>query len=87
MGNLTAMRLSQYLAEEDLTLEAFGALVGVSTPTVSRWVRGQKFPRPEHLSKVEHVTHGRVKAADFLEAHGVRSRMAGARAPDKDEAA
>lgn len=64
------MKLEAYLAlHPDLTLDAFGGLVGVSGATVSRWIspdpaRRQR-PSWRHAARIRHATGGLVTEADW----------------------
>lgn len=60
------MTLPDYLTQSGLTASAFAALVGVNVSTVTRWARGERWPRPEQIIRVEQVTGGQVTAQDFL---------------------
>ena len=60
------MKLAEYLSQEKLTDEAFGALVGMSQSQISRIKRGVSRPSWETLAAIERVTDGSVRAADFV---------------------
>ena len=60
------MTLSQYLSEKGLTYEAFGALIGVGAPAVSRYVTGARYPRRAVLLRILAATDGAVTPADLL---------------------
>ena len=64
------MKLGDYLRDEKLTVAAFGALVGVGNKqTMSRYVRGDRFPPADTLLRIREVTAGRVTADDFVDQH------------------
>ena len=60
------MKLAQYLETKKITDGEFAEKIGVSLQAVHRYKNGQRFPRPEHLSKIQEVTGGRVTANDFI---------------------
>lgn len=58
--------ISQFLAEERLTLEQFANLLGDVTATgVAKWARGERIPRPKQMRRLHNVTNGRVSANHF----------------------
>jgi transcriptional regulator with XRE-family HTH domain len=59
------MDLKEYLKTENLSVQEFAALTGVSTGAVLKWVRGDRFPRRDALKKISDVTNGLVTANDF----------------------
>lgn len=59
------MRLSQYLSQKGLTYEAFGALIGVGAPAVSRYISGERFPRRAVMLRIVAATDGAVQPQDF----------------------
>jgi transcriptional regulator with XRE-family HTH domain len=61
------MRLSDYLTEKNLTLEAFGKLIGRDASTVSRIARGVVHPEPATVRAIMTATDGAVTANDFVE--------------------
>lgn len=58
--------LSAYLEQNNVSYEAFAATLGVSAMSVSRWARGQNFPRRETLQRIKQVTGGQVTPDSFL---------------------
>jgi antitoxin CcdA len=61
------MRIAEYLDATGTTLQAFGARVGVSHATVSRWASGVAVPRDRAtFQKIAAATGGAVTAADFF---------------------
>jgi transcriptional regulator with XRE-family HTH domain len=60
------MTLRDYLSANKLTLDAFGALVGVSGVSVHRWVVGKARPSWPLLDRIAEVTNHAVTAADFM---------------------
>jgi antitoxin CcdA len=80
------MDLGTYLRQNKLTLQAFGARVGVAHSTVLRWADGTSRPRDErHLRAIAEATGGAVTAADFAPAPKAPG-MAEAQAPFVQEA-
>lgn len=61
------MKLADYLAEQKLTLEAFGALCGRSTATISRLSRGLHKPDWDTMEAVEKATGGKVQPNDWAD--------------------
>jgi transcriptional regulator with XRE-family HTH domain len=61
------MKLADYLAEQKLTLEAFGALCGRSTATISRLSRGLHKPDWPTIEAVEKATGGKVQPNDWAD--------------------
>ncbi len=75
MGILPPMHLRQYLKDKNLTAEKFGVLAGVSKHAVGKWCRGERFPRPDVMSKIIEVTEGAVGPEDFYEATEQAARL------------
>ena len=61
------MTLYEYLRTHDLTPTAFAARVGVEPITVSRWIRGERFPRPDMIHRIAVATDGAVQPGDFFQ--------------------
>ena len=61
------MTLAQYLSEQGLTYEAFGALIGVTTPTAWRYANGKRYPGPAVMRRIVDATGGAVGPQDFLD--------------------
>lgn len=49
-----------------LTQTALALLLGVRKNSVHRYERGERFPRPRILARIETVTAGAITARDFL---------------------
>jgi transcriptional regulator with XRE-family HTH domain len=62
------MKLGDYLRERNITLEAFGGRIGVDESTVSRYVTGERVPRPLIMAEIIRETGGLVTANDFVPA-------------------
>lgn len=60
------MQLRQYLDAMDLKVVAFAEQIGVSDPTVYRWINGARVPDPEMMRKVYQATQGMVQPNDFI---------------------
>lgn len=61
------MKLKQYLTDNNITPEAFGALVGgVSESGVRKWIYGDRIPRLEQMRRIAEVTNGSVEPNDFV---------------------
>lgn len=63
---LCAMQLLKYIESKKMTLAEFGKLVGASEFGVRKWVRGERTPRPDAIRKIQEVTKGAVRPADFF---------------------
>ena len=60
------MTLSDYLTYSGKTQARFAEEVEASTGAVKKWVYGERFPRRQHLHKIQSVTKGNVSPNDFL---------------------
>lgn len=60
------MRLSDYLSDRKLTVEAFGQRIGRSGATVSRIARGLNRPDSETMAAILEATAGKVTPNDFF---------------------
>ena len=60
MSNLSRI----YRERQGLTLEAFGALVGVKKSAVCKWEQGVK-PSPASVIEIERATKGEVKRSEL----------------------
>lgn len=65
--NVAAMKLSDYLVENALTLDAFAAQINRSAATVSRIARGLNRPDWETMEAIVRATSGRVTPNDFAD--------------------
>ena len=59
------MRLEIYLKDRGIPREKFARSLGVSRQAIDHWIRGHRFPRPEHVMKIEQMTEGLVCANDW----------------------
>ncbi|WP_406853517.1 helix-turn-helix domain-containing protein [Alsobacter sp. KACC 23698] len=60
------MKLADYLAKHGLSHSDFAAKISVSQASVTRYVQGQRTPRPAHMRRIREVTRGAVTANDFI---------------------
>jgi DNA-binding transcriptional regulator YdaS (Cro superfamily) len=60
------MTLAQYLKSQNLPLVTFAADLGEKVTTVHGWVSGRRKPGVVSLARIERVTSGAVRAADFV---------------------
>jgi DNA-binding transcriptional regulator YdaS (Cro superfamily) len=59
------MHLNEYLAENNMTMTAFAARVGVSRPAVSYWLCGKTRPAAPVAARIRQATGGKVTADDL----------------------
>ena len=61
------MTLEQYLLSRDpkISHEDFGKIVGVTQATINRYVRGERFPSPEMIAKIQNATEELVCVTDW----------------------
>ena len=62
------MTLREYLTRSDTTISEFARQIGVGRMTVHRWVKAQRYPRPDMMDRIMGATRGNVTALDFLQA-------------------
>lgn len=64
------MTLEQYLSKPDRKIShaSFGESVGVTQATINRYVRGERFPSPEMIAKIQSATGGEVTVTDWYSA-------------------
>jgi transcriptional regulator with XRE-family HTH domain len=62
------MLLSVFLAKKKQTPAEFAERLGVARFTLDRWLRGSSIPQRRLLRKIETVTGGAVRPADFYAA-------------------
>lgn len=63
---LCPMRLNDYLADKRMTAEEFAMALGVTSAALSRYVTGDRVPRPAIMRKIIDLTAGRVTPNDFI---------------------
>ena len=67
MGNISVMKLSDYIAETGVSIDQFADDVGeVSISGVRKWLHGQRVPRPEQMRRIDEITGHRVMPNDFV---------------------
>jgi predicted transcriptional regulator len=62
---LPGMTLAEFLASKPMTEAAFAELIGVSQPTVHRYITRKRFPDRDTILRIEAVTEGTVRPADW----------------------
>lgn len=62
---LFGMTLNDFIKANGMTHESFGKVVGVTQATINRYVRGERFPSPDMIRKIETATEGQVAVADW----------------------
>lgn len=66
------MRLFRALLDESVSQQGVAEELGVSKPTITRWLQGQRRPSPENLDKLQEALQARLtllrKAAQKAEA-------------------
>lgn len=60
------LNLSQYLAAENLTVEAFSVLVGVNNSSMYRWLHGGGI-EGDHLRRLVEASHGEIDPIAVVE--------------------
>lgn len=65
-AKLSPMTLSEFKAQEGLTLTALASLLGCKVTTVHGWVNGTRRPGWDAVAAIEEKTKGRVTASDFV---------------------
>jgi transcriptional regulator with XRE-family HTH domain len=60
------MKLNEYIKQNKLTQNKFAIKSGLTRSAICRLLKGQRFPTPETMNKIELATLGQVKANDFL---------------------
>lgn len=64
--NGVAMKLADYLAQEDLTADAFAESIGTSRESVRRYISGERIPDRKIMLKIALATGCKVTANDFF---------------------
>jgi transcriptional regulator with XRE-family HTH domain len=62
------MTLMRWLAQRNVSLRAFASQLGAHPSTVWRWATDRSSPTLEHVAKIETLTRGEVRVADWLRA-------------------
>ena len=60
------MRLSEFLAKNELSPELFAAKVGVHPTTIYRLLSGSTIPKRGNLKKIIAATDGEVSVTDLM---------------------
>lgn len=60
------MKLGTHLAANGITHAEFAIRIGTSQAAVTRYVLGQRTPRPEVIARIAEATGGDVTANDFM---------------------
>ncbi len=60
------MNLSDWIKIKRLTTIQFAEMLGVSQPTVSRWINGVLFPSKKSMTAIMKTTNGEVSPNDFF---------------------
>ncbi len=61
------MKLAQFIKDTNLTHAEFARRIGVSQVAVTRYVRGERVPRPAEMRSIVRETDGQVTPNDFLD--------------------
>ena len=69
------MRLREWMDINNHTAATLGEEIGVPFRTVETWSRGERFPRPEGLAKIDKITLGDVRDRDLLQEQIRRGKM------------
>ncbi|MDE3015719.1 MAG: pyruvate dehydrogenase (acetyl-transferring) E1 component subunit alpha [Pseudomonadota bacterium] len=64
------MKLEAYLAETRQSIESFAQEAGISAQAIYKYLRGERIPRKEFLTRLAKITGGEVTANDFLDLPG-----------------
>lgn len=59
------MKLGTFIKSREMSHEAFGRVVGVTQATINRYVRGERFPSPDMIRKIQDATNGSVTVSDW----------------------
>jgi transcriptional regulator with XRE-family HTH domain len=61
------MRLYDYIKKQKITVESFANDIGVSQPTIRRYIKRLRIPSPNIMVKIFIVTNGLVQPNDFFD--------------------
>ena len=59
------MHLYQYLIQNDVSQTQFADKLGISQPTLSRYLIGSTYPTVVSAIQIERLTNGKVKCHDW----------------------
>jgi len=60
------MKLGEYLKENHLKARMIAEKIGTTEQHVSAWVHGRNIPRKDTMKRIEKITLGKVKFADWF---------------------
>ena len=63
------MQLFQYLASKEISQARFAEQVGVSQPTLSRYVNGDSLPSVVVGARIAEITQNKVSVNDWVNLH------------------
>ncbi|MFD1199547.1 helix-turn-helix domain-containing protein [Brucella gallinifaecis] len=58
-------KLKTYLKDNGLSHDAFAKEVDATQATITRYVRGDRFPTPQMIVKIAKATNGEITASDW----------------------
>ena len=63
------MKLREYINELEGPgkVDRFAKLVGISSKSIYKYMRGERFPSPWIIQKIQSITAGKVNPADFYD--------------------
>lgn len=76
------MKLGSHLAENGITHAEFASRIRTSQAAVTRYVLGQRIPRPEVIARIREATGGEVTANDFFPQPAPEQKQGATPAPD-----
>ena len=65
------MRLTEYLAQKQISDAVFSEQIGVSRQALHRYKAGERTPKPSVMRKIVQATGGEVAPNDFFVAEAV----------------
>ena len=61
------MTLKEWMQERQLSQQKLAEMLGVTQPTIARWVNTIQFPDPINIIKIRTVTGGKVTADSLVD--------------------
>jgi len=61
------MQLAKYLSDKHMKATDFAETIGVKQPTVSRYLRNERFPSPDMIARIYAATGNKVTVKDWYE--------------------
>ncbi len=58
-------KLKTYLKDNGISHDAFAKEVGATQATITRYVRGDRFPAPDMIVRIAVATKGMISASDW----------------------